>query len=525
LDGPDPPARGLRERLGAARAGLAFGAFALLVSVALGALARHETRHQLAGEASLALAALARGDSIHEWALRTPNDVIAGRAFGTDAIRFDDQGLHVRSNGAPIEVGMVVRGTLDLVRHPLLHADLRAMPPALLSIVVRETLEAPICEGARGEVAHDHDGLVIDLAALQWTCAGQPATPPSRAAMLRFRLQLPADAEATLRDVALRPSAPIDIARIAPRAIVAAADARAVMDAAARDSSAADVFPVWTLTFDDLRVEQVLAARDAVRRVVPGALVVIADDWARVVARAAESPPAARASTMVAWTGTGLLVAGLLVLRLRPPRSTRVRATVELVGVLAAPLIFVLGSGFGDDIGAVWWVALGATLAFAASLMVGEAPPPLVAGGARRRGWLVAAASVLGALALALILRDADHVLAWPTPARVARYVAWATVQQVLISVVVSALAERALHSSRAALLVAATAFALLHSPNAMLMQLTFVGGLLWVWNWQRHRALLANIVAHATSGLLLAAALPADWLRSAEVGARYFLF
>jgi hypothetical protein len=48
---------------------------------------------------------------------------------------------------------------------------------------------------------------------------------------------------------------------------------------------------------------------------------------------------------------------------------------------------------------------------------------------------------------------------------------------------------------------------------------------LLWVWNWQRHRALLANIVAHATSGLLLAAALPADWLRSAEVGARYFLF
>ena len=500
----------------------AFGTAVMVVSIALAALARHELRQQLAGDTAMDLAALDRGESRLAWPLRTPRDVIAGRAFGTDDFRFDDHGMHLRSTGEPVEIGVVVRGVLDLQRYPMLHADVRAA--TALSIIVRESLDAPICEGML------RDATVLlgggDLTALGWRCEGQPANAPTRAAMLRLRVQAPAGIEVGVRDVALHPRVAIDIGSVIPHSMVATADTTAATALARRLSSHDDVFPAWTLGVGDARVERVLATRDAIRSVEPAALVVMDGDWSGVVAHSRESTARPRASTPVAvWTGVAVCVIALLALRLRPPRSTRLRATGELVGVLAVPLAFVLGSGLGDDVGTPWWVALGATLIFAASLLFGEAPPPLVAGGARRKGWLVAGASVLGTLALALALRDTSHAPAWPSPARIARYLAWASVQQVLICVIVSTLAERMLRSALPALLLAATSFALLHTPNAMLMQLTFAGGLIWVWNWQRHRALLANIVAHAASGLLLAATLPIDWLRSAEVGARYFLF
>ncbi|MFZ1392350.1 MAG: CPBP family glutamic-type intramembrane protease, partial [Dokdonella sp.] len=101
---------------------------------------------------------------------------------------------------------------------------------------------------------------------------------------------------------------------------------------------------------------------------------------------------------------------------------------------------------------------------------------------------------------------------------------AWAAAQQFLICVIVAGRLEKLIGSQPWALLIAALTFALLHTPNAMLMQLTFIGALIWIWNWQRHRALLANIIAHTASGLLLTANLPPHWLHSAEISARYFL-
>lgn len=494
----------------------------VLVWLALAALARHEARQQLIHEAALELAALGRGESRHAWPLRTARDVIAGRAFGTEAFRFDERGMHLGSSGAPIEVGVVVRGVIDLQRCPMLLADVSAA--GALSIIVRESLDARICE-AKLPGANVLPGG-IDLAALTWQCDGQPANAPSRAAMLRLRVQTPVGAEVGVRDIALRPRAPIDIDAIIPKSLTSSTAASGADALGLHMSNGEGAFPAWSVVTDEARVERVLATRDAIRSVEPAALVVMDGDWPEVVARAhAPSAPPPPSSPPVAWAGVAAWIVALLGLRLRPPRATRLRAAAELVGVLAAPLAFVLGSGLADDIAAPWWAALGATLAFAASLLFGEAPPPLVAGGARRKGWLVALASVLCALVLSLALRDGGQAPVWPSPARIARYLAWAAVQQVLIGVVVSTLAERALRAALPAVLLAATAFALLHTPNAMLMQLTFAGGLVWVWNWQRHRALLANIVAHAACGLLLAATLPVEWLRSAEVGARYFLF
>ena len=112
-----------------------------------------------------------------------------------------------------------------------------------------------------------------------------------------------------------------------------------------------------------------------------------------------------------------------------------------------------------------------------------------------------------------------------PEPSRILHYAAWAAIQQFLICVIVAERIERVLGSARSgACSVPPLVFSLLHTPNAMLMQLTFVAGLIWIWNWQRHRALLANMVAHAVCGLLLTLSLPKEWLHSAEVSARFFL-
>jgi hypothetical protein len=127
-------------------------------------------------------------------------------------------------------------------------------------------------------------------------------------------------------------------------------------------------------------------------------------------------------------------------------------------------------------------------------------------------------------MALVLSIKDAHLARTLPDLSRILHYVVWAAIQQFLVCVIVADRIERITGSSRMALLGAALIFSLLHTPNAMLMQLTFVGGLIWIWNWQRHRALLANIVAHAACGLLLASSLPKTWLHSAEVSARFFL-
>ena len=532
------PRRSFVERLRGTAHWFAIGISLVVVSIALGVLARHELRINLEREAVRTLGTLGDGETPLRWNLRTPADAIAGRAFGTDDFRFDREGMHMRSNGTPIEVGLVLRGPLDLQRFSLLHVDLRNVIEPELSITLRETLDAEICEGTLHGSARaptitpdtiTPDMITLDLAALAWSCAGEPAVAPSRAAMLRLRLQLPDAATATLGDVALRPRSAQLAAGLVATALPPASD-RAALNEAVRtleEHAESTALPVLTLPFGDARVEQILAARDAIRRVEPTAIVLMADDWPAVVDRARAWTPRrdTRLPPYSAWVGVGLLAVILLGLRLRPPTSPRLRASAELAGVLVVPLVFVLGDGFGDNIDPAWVAAIVATLTFAVSLLFGEAPPLPAARGARRKGWLVAIATLLVALALALALRDPQVTHEWPSATRIARYLAWAAVQQFLICVVVSGLAERALRMPALALLVAASAFALLHSPNAMLMQLTFVGGLIWAWNWQRHRALLPNILAHAASGLVLATLLPPDWLRSAEVGARYFLF
>ncbi len=516
-------------RFARAITGLAFAGMLLLAFVALGLFARAELRAEFERDALTRLGTALHGGTSLRWPLERAAEVIAGAAFGAAEARFADGALQLVAGSEVIEVGLVLHGAIDLQRHPLLRVELDAPVPMTPSVIVRETLKAPLCEGASRDAARQLGVQVLDLATLEWACAGIAATPPRRAAMLRLGLRLPPGSRASLHDIALLPrSAPT------PRdlqVLMLPAPSDAVAFAAALDHFVDEVeprkWPVAILPFAASRPEQLLAARDAIRALEPMTLVVGDGDWPAVRDRAAASPPQTRPPgwRALAWSGVGVLGISLLALRLRPPRSVHTRAAAELVGVLVVPLAFVLGNGFGDDPDPAWFAALAMTFGYAASLLIADAPPLPVAGGARRKGWLVALASVAIAFAFAFALGEASAPWAWPETPRMLRYLAWAAVQQFLVCVIIAERFERVLGKPGWALAAAAFAFAVLHAPNAMLMQFTFLGGLIWVWNWQRHRALLANIVAHAACGLVLATRLPVDWLRSAEVGARYFLF
>jgi len=73
------------------------------------------------------------------------------------------------------------------------------------------------------------------------------------------------------------------------------------------------------------------------------------------------------------------------------------------------------------------------------------------------------------------------------------------------------------------AALGAATLFALLHTPNGMLMQLCFVAELFWAGCFLRSRSLLPVALAHAGSALIVGAGLIGPVLRSLEVSGRFF--
>ena len=74
------------------------------------------------------------------------------------------------------------------------------------------------------------------------------------------------------------------------------------------------------------------------------------------------------------------------------------------------------------------------------------------------------------------------------------------------------------------AVLVTALAFALLHTPNGLLMQLCFVAELGWAWWYTYHRSLLPVALAHAAAAVVLQAGLTGGILRSLEVSARYLM-
>ena len=98
----------------------------------------------------------------------------------------------------------------------------------------------------------------------------------------------------------------------------------------------------------------------------------------------------------------------------------------------------------------------------------------------------------------------------------------WALLQQYVLQGFVNRRAQILWGAGWRSILLTALVFALLHAPNPGLMAMTFAGGLLWAWVYQRAPNLFALALSHALAALVLARSL-GPLLRSLRVGISYF--
>lgn len=500
---------------------------AAICMFALDQLARQRLRAQLDGVASERLGMRLHSMSPHRWSGTVPTDVVAQRAFSAPTFEFRDDGLHFRVGPNPAAVGLVISGNIDLLSHSTLTIDIASSNPSRVSLLVRESLDGPVCTSESRPVPAGPSEIEFAIPRVKWRCVNPARSAPQQAAMLRMQFEGPANTGFVFRSAQLNSRSTLavaDLARHAAPLLPAPGDEPAFERELQRlVADPARPHPTLLQMPLDARVEQVLVARDRILEAMPETIIIPKGDLAGVSERAVAWTSRSPSASWPRWLGVTLLAAALMLLRLRPPFNARLRAALELAGVMGAPLALILGNQIGDNLSPPLLAVAAITFVFALSLLFGTAP---ALPGSRMlvRGWSVALLSIAIASSVSLLLGGGITHFDWPTLAEGARYLAWATVQQFLICVIVAGRIEILCRNRSSAILGAAALFALLHAPNAMLMQLTFVGGLIWIWNWQSHRALLANIVAHALCGILLTLSLPPHWLYSAEVSVRYFL-
>lgn len=519
------------------------GFFCALV---LHVLAQHMLRTYLLDTAAQSLVRLAQDDTPYRWNFRRSDTLVARRVFGVENFEVGDKGLRFTAQETVYEVGLSLRGLLDLQRFSSLEITAQAERPLLLSaLVVRQALDAPECIAALPFKANGKDER-IDLDSLHWTDAeGNAVSAPTRAAMLRLRAQQRAGAKFSLTSMRLLPQKGLHAIELGqPPELHDLADVTEVVDAHAvwrvPTGSDTDLDVALTrfaaelptnslplLALSPRRVEAVLAQRDHVVFALPSSLVLTADrlDELRHAKEEAASPPRLTVNEQ-RWWHWGIFAAfliGLFVLRYWPPLNLRWRAGLESFAALAGPLWVVAGLHFGDNPDSFTWCVIAVSLLFALSLRTLPATERWKWFGSWSAWrWVFLPLSIAGMLAL--LFHPTPKEWAPPAPAQAARYLGWALLQQYLICVVLSDRLRALGAGAPWAVLGAAFIFALLHTPNAALMQATFLGGLIWAACWQRDRALLPIALSHTASALLLTSALPVTVLRSAEVSARFFL-
>lgn len=273
-----------------------------------------------------------------------------------------------------------------------------------------------------------------------------------------------------------------------------------------------------------IRPEALLAWRDRVLLERPAAIV-----------RANDSLPAWTGLTEAlrqrqhGWTfwvlGT-LPLLGLLLNRVFPRPGAR-RALLELT-LTCGPWALLLWCGWpaDDPAPAPTWTFLACLLG---ALLLRDPTPDWVLVGTRR-AWLASAKVTVLALSLLLLAGianalDADGLVMRVVPGEdLARYPAWALLQQLILIRTIAPRMRIAFGSDASAALAAGALFGLLHLPNFSLMLLTFAAGTAWAWLGNCHRALLPLVVSHAVLGLTLMILAPSWLLRSAEIGGRYLM-
>jgi membrane protease YdiL (CAAX protease family) len=99
----------------------------------------------------------------------------------------------------------------------------------------------------------------------------------------------------------------------------------------------------------------------------------------------------------------------------------------------------------------------------------------------------------------------------------------WGPLQQYALQGFVNRRAQIVWGQGWKSVLVVALVFAVLHLPNPWLTVITFAGGLLWAWVYQRAPNLFALGLSHGLMTWVLVSSLPPAALHNLRVGFKYF--
>lgn len=215
----------------------------------------------------------------------------------------------------------------------------------------------------------------------------------------------------------------------------------------------------------------------------------------------------------------------------------RARARALLVPALFLPIVTMLWGNVDWPVNvsavlAPQWFVLVLGLALAIGYRCIRTPPRMTRlnfDAATQAAW-VSCAVPTGAAALVLILAFTAVPLRLESALQhfelslAFKYLAFAAFQQWLLQTLVWTNLRRAALARWSALLLSAFFFALLHTPNFMLMLLCFAGALFWCGHYAKYRRLLPLILSHAFLGFLCVNVIPMSVLRSADIGVSYFL-
>lgn len=99
----------------------------------------------------------------------------------------------------------------------------------------------------------------------------------------------------------------------------------------------------------------------------------------------------------------------------------------------------------------------------------------------------------------------------------------WGLLQQYVLQGFINRRAQMVWGSGKLSIFVVAAVFAVLHLPNPLLTLVTFAGGVVWAWVYQRAPNLFALGLSHGIMTWVLISSIPASALHGLRVGFKYF--